>query len=386
MSSIVSLLDRYPELINVTIDQTLQQMSATGQRYQRGMPDPALQRFMPINRYPASKLALQKIRERKPTIAYIVGVDGEIPVRREPVELSIETIGSAKLARGMVFTESDFDLMREAEMYLSSNNPEIYNAFIDQYMQSPAYLTQSIMILASVLLMQVYHSGACTYVDPETRLGYELSYVSQVPSAHRPAALSGGALWSAASTATPLTNLKDHLNAYYGSMFMMPQTVVMSSVAANAMLEASDTKIKIARALGRLTSEADPASALASMGRPTLEECRTWLAREVTAAAQGTAQVPELIVSDGVYFSYQASGAVASSPTPFFPTNTYFFAEEGAVEGAFVPTATNNYESQFAFVTEEMSRSPRREKASIDTRFLALCPDPRKLGWRTVLA
>lgn len=383
--SIVSLLDSYREPIQISIDLTLQQMSADGRRYQLGLPDPALQRFMPINRYPVAKLALQKIRERKPTIAYIVGVDGEIPVRREPLDLSIETIGSAKLARGMVFTEADFDLMREAEMYLAANNPDVYNVFVEQYMQTPAFLTQSIIILANVLLTQIYFAGACTYVDPETRLGYEISYVSDIPTAHRPAALSGGALWSAASTATPLTNLRDHLNAYYNSLYMMPPAIVMSSTAADAMLEANDTKVKLARASGRLTSEADPATALASMGRPTIEEVRGWLAREVTSAAQGGAQVPEIIVSDAVYYSYNADGSVADSPTRFFPSHTYFFAEEGLLEGAFVPTATNDYGPNFAFITEQISLSPRRERAAIDTRFIALCPDPRKLGFRRVL-
>lgn len=385
MTSIISLLDKYPEPINRTIDLTIEQMSSTGVRYQRGLPDPALQRFMPIARYAAAKLALQKIKERRPTIAYIVGVDGEIPRRREPLELSMETIGSAKLARGAVYTESDFDLLREAEMYLANNNPEIYAAFTEQYLQAPARLTQSIMILASALLTQIYTSGACTYVDAETKLGYELSYLTQVPSAHRPAALSGNALWSAAATATPLPNLATHLNNFYDSMFMMPEAIVMSSTAANAMLNANDTKDKIGRLQGRLTTSTDPSSALGTMPRPTIQECRDWLAREVTTAAQGSVSVPEIIVSDGVYFTYTAAGAINDTAVRFFPADTYFFAEENAVEGAFVPTATNNYAQQFAFVTEEISRSPRRESASIDTRFLALVPDPRKLGWRKVL-
>lgn len=384
--SVIELLDRFPEAIARTIDLTLEMPSATGGRYQLGLPDPAITRYIPVNRYPATKLAWQKIQERKPTIAFIVGTDGEYPIRREAVQMSLEMVGSAKLARARLFTEEDFDLLHEAEMYLASNNPQVYNLFVERYMQTPAYLTQAIQILAMVLAIEVLHSGVCTYVDPETRLGFELSYLNSVPATNRPADLTGGALWSAATTATPLTNLKDHLNAYYANLYAFPPAIAMSSAAAEAMLNANDTKNKIARMRGSITSEADfTAGALANIARPTIEEVRQWLANELTLTAQGATAVPEFIISDGGYYKYNSDGTVATSATRFFPVGKYFFLGEGWIEGAYVPTATNNYAAAFAFVTELLSKAPKREKAAIDTRYMVLCPDARRLGWRTVL-
>lgn len=384
--SFIEIFDRYPEVVRRSVDLTLLPPSASGGRYQRGLPDPALSRFMPMNRYPATKLAWQKIAERVPTIAFLVGTDAEYPVRREAVQMSIEMIGSAKLARARLFNEEDYDLLREAELYLSGNNSEIYNLFIERYMQTPAYLTQAINILASLLCIQVMSTAVCTYVDPETRLGFELSYLNTVPATNRPADLTGSALWSAATTATPLLNLRDHLNAYFANLFTFPQTIIMSSAVADAMINANDTRNKIARMRGSITSEADfTAPALSNLQRPKLEECRMWLANELTVAAQSTASVPEIVISDGVYFTYNANGTVNTSGTPFFSTNRYFFAQDGMVEGAYIPTATNNYAASLAFTTQELSKAPKREQATIDTRFMVLCPDARYLGFRTVL-
>lgn len=382
--SIISLLNRYPEEIAKTIDLTFELTSATGEKYRRGLPDPALKKFIPMLRYAMAKLALQKIGERRPTLAFIVGIDGEIPIRREPVDLSIETVGSAKLARGRLFTEEDFDLMREAEMNLAVNNEAAYQAFVDRYMQTPAYLTQTIVSLASVLLLQLFSTGTCTYIDPETGLGFELSYLSQVPVTNRPAAPA--ILWSVPGTATPLPNMRDHLNAYYGNVFMMPEAIVLSSSAADAMLNADDSKIKIARMLGRVTDSVAPGAGFAaSLPRPTLADVKQWLGNEITSAAQASVGVPDLIVSDAQYFTIAANGTINTNGTPYFATNTYWFANSGLVEGAFVPTATNDYASTMAFITEDVSKSPKREKATIDTKFLALCSDPRMLGWRQVL-
>jgi hypothetical protein len=413
-TSIISVLDRYPEAIRETIDLTFSMTSSTGAKYRRGLPDPALARFIPQNRYPATKLAFAKMQERRPTLASIVGVDGEYPLRREPVEFGIEMVGSVKLARARLLTEEDFDLLREAEMYLAANIPDLYNAFVERYTQIPAILTQAVTSLASLLLLQVFGSGAATYIDPETRLGFELSYLNQIPGTHVPLPLVGAAQWTGANLTTlagakPLENLRDHLNAYYGApstagfgtssisvggsstaaaagTLMMPQAIAMTSSIAGAMLAAADTKLKIARFKGTLTDSVAATDAVANaLPRPSIEDCRQWLANEITVAAQNAAVIPEIIISDAVYFTLGSDGRISPVPTPYLPTDRYVFLNEGIVEGAYVPTATNDYANTMALVTEEVSRAPKREKASIDTRFLALCTDPRSLGWLKVV-
>lgn len=386
-ASIISLLDRYPEPIQRLIDLTFETVSANGVKYRRGLPDPALARFIPQQRYVATELAIAKMAERRPTLASIVGVDGEMPIRREPVEFQIDMVGSVKLGRARLMTEEDFDLLRKAELYLAAQQVEIYREFEQRYMQIPAILTQAVMSLASVLLIQLFASGQCTYIDPETGLGFELSYLSQVPSANRPVGLTSTAQWTTANaaTCTPLDNLRDHLNAYYNSVFTMPDAIGFAALTADAMLNANDTKYKIGRMLGRISDSVVPsAQAISSLPRPTLQECRDWLSREITAAAQGTMAIPEFIVTDAVYYTIDSTKRINPNGIPYHPANQYTFFTENLVEGAYVPTATNGYASTMAIVTEEVSKAPKREKVSIDTRFLALCPDPRMLGWRVV--
>lgn len=380
--SIIALFDKYPDVVIASIDETLQQLSASGQSYRRGLPDPYMIQNISMNRYVTARLAIQKVKERKPLIANIVAIDGEIPVKKEPVALSMETLNRAKLARARLFDEMDFELMHEAEILLRGGNEDAYNAYIDGFMTTPASLIQSLQILAYKLAVEVLCTGQCTYVDPETELGYSLDYTDQIPAAHRPAAPA--TLWSNAA-ATPLENLADHLNSYYASMYMLPPAIVMTSTVADAMLDAPDTKEKLGRLNGRLTTESDPAGPLGSMPRPTLEEVRGWLAREITTGAQGSAQVPQMVVSDAVYFTLNADGTVNDTPTLFIPNDTYFFMGDDFVEGALLPTATNDFANNFAVTTEELSKNPRRELATADTKYVVLCPDPRKLGFRTVL-
>lgn len=370
------------------IDLTFQLTSASGGRYERGLPDPALTRFIPQRRYVSPKLAIAKMAERRPTLASIVAVDGEMPLRREPVEFQIEMVGSVKLGRARLFTEEDYDLLNEARLYLAANMPQVYQEFEERYMQVPAKLTQAVTSLAALLLIQIFASGAATYIDPETGLGFELSYLNQVPATNRPAALTSTDTWTNANVTTskPLEVIRDHLNAYYGNVLTLPPAIGMSGAVADGMLNSNDTKLKIGRMLGRISDSVAPnAGAIASLPRPSIQECRDWLSREITSSAQGSLSVPEIVVTDALYYTLDSTGRINQSGTAYHPANQYTFFTEGIVEGAYVPTATNNYAATMALITEEVSKAPKREKASIDTRFLALCTDPRMLGWRQVI-
>jgi len=377
--SIIAILERYPDTIAKTIDLSFEITSSTGAKYKRGLPDPALKKYIPMTRYISARLAFRKIAETKPTLAFIVGTDGEYPLKKEPVELSLELVGSIKIARARLLTEEDFDLLREAELHLRANEPEVYDVFVRQFMQMPAYLTQTVVCLCSLLLLQLFVSGQCTYVDPETKLGFELSYLSKVPATNKPLALTGTNLWTDSTNAKPLENLRDHFNAYYGNVFMLPDAVAMPSTVGNAMLMANDTKLKIARMKGTTILDSE----VANLPRPTVEECRSWLQNEITVAAQGSYKMPDFFVTDSFYYTVDSNGNELS--VPYFSNDSYGFLVENLIEGAFVPTATNDYASTLAIITEPVSRAPKREKVSIDTRFLASCSDPRYLGWRKVI-
>jgi hypothetical protein len=379
--SIIDIIERYPEAIQKTVNLSFDMTSSTGAKYKRGLIDPAMRRFMPMTRYISARLAFRKVSDVKPTLAFIVGTDGEYPLRKEAVELSLEMVGSIKIARARLLTEEDFDLLREAELHLRANEVEVYNQFVRGFLQEPAYLTQAVVSLCQVLLAQLFSQGMCTYIDPETHLGFELSYINKIPATNRPLPLTGTQLWTDPVNSKPLENLRSHFDAYYKNVNTLPEVLGMPSAAGDAMLNANDTRLKIARMKG-FFFEVTPET-IGSLPRPTVEDCRTWLSNEVTTAAQGGLTIPQFVVSDSFYYSEDANGNEIS--VPYFSSDSYYFLNEGIMEGAYVPTATNDYASTLAIITEVISKAPKREKVSIDTRFLASCSDPRYLGWRKVI-
>jgi hypothetical protein len=380
--SIIEIIDQYPEVINKTIDLTFDKISQNGQTYKPGDPDPILNPYVVLRRYISPRLAFRKIEGVRPTLAFIVGVDGEYPIRRESVQFSLELIGSTKIARARLLTEEDFDILRDAELHLRANETAVYDAFVREYVQIPAYLTATIVRLCTVLIMQLYATATSLYIDPETRLGFEISYLNQVPATNRPLPLAGANLWSAVTTAKPLENLRDHFNAYYANVFRLPDSLAMPAIIADYMLNATDTRVKIARMKGLYDTIAP--EVLASLPRPTVEDCRTWLQNEMTSAAQSGLRMPEFIVTDAFFYTEDITTGETITK-PYLTNDSYIFMTQGIIEGAYVPTATNNYASTFAVVTELISRAPKREKISVDSRFLAACSDPRYLGWRKVI-
>jgi hypothetical protein len=388
--SIVSLIREHEPTIRESIDLTLTRRIAGGGRLQDGEPDPNMDRFIPLEGFMDDIVALQKIKEQPPTIAFIVAVDGDIPTIREQVELTQETIGYAKLAVAQIFLEADLDLLRQARLRLSAGNPAAYEALIKGYVKSPAEMTAMITRLTKVLLTELLCTGACTYVDPMTGNGFQISYTAQIPSGNFGVALTGVNLWSASTTATPLTNLKDHLNLYYDNLYTLPPTIAMSSTVGNAMLNADDTKLKIARMkVGALTDLAAPnATQIGQLPRPTLEECRTWLSNEITVAAQGSQSAPEFLITDAVWYPRLATGLIdRSGKKPYMNTTGYVFLTEGIVSGAYLPTATNDFANTIALATDDKYKlQPRQEYVGVDTRVMPLVRDPRYLGGRKVMA
>jgi hypothetical protein len=385
--SIVALLREHEPTIVESIDLTLKRRIEGGGRLQDGEPDPNLDIYCPIEGFLDDIVALQKIKEQPPSIAFIVGVDQDIPLIREQMELTQETMGKAKLGVAQIFLEADLDLLRDARLRLSAGNNAGYEALIAGYVKTPAMLSAMITRLAKVLLLELCATGTCTYVDPLTGLGFQISYAAQVPVGNFLAPLSGGALWSAPLTAIPLTNLRDHLNAYFDNLFTLPPVIAMSSTQANQMLNAADTKVKIALMKGNLTVLSAPdATQVANLPRPSIVDCQMWIENEITAAAQSSGAAPRFLVSDAQYYPRRADSTIdRGNRKPYLPVGTYVFFTPGIVSGAFLPTATNDYEKTIAIVLdEEYKKQPREEYVGVDTRLMPLVRDPRYLAGRKV--
>jgi hypothetical protein len=393
--SIVSLLKEHEPTIQESIDLTLKGRIAGGGRLQAGEIDPNLSKFIPLAGFMDDLVALQEIKEQPPTIAFIVAVDGSIPTIREQVELTQRTLGYAKLGVAQIFLEADLDLLRQAKLRLSAGNPAAYEALIKGYVKAPAEMTAMLVRLGQVLLAELIATGACTYIDPLTGNGFQISYSTIIPVGNYPVALTGADLWSAAATAKPLENLRTHYNTYYDNLFTLPPINAMSSTVMNAMLNAADTRLKIARMeSGRLTVLDNPdATQVMQLPRPKIQQCEEWLSNEITVAAQtqsggDSLTVPKFLVTDSVWYPRKTDGTIDYANKKFFLNNTgYVFLTEGIVSGAFLPTATNEFEQTIAVAMDDKYQlQPRQEYVGVDTRIMPFVRDARYLGGRRVMA
>jgi hypothetical protein len=362
------------------IDLTLSRPSSGGGTYQDGYPDPALDRFFPEASYQTTKAAFFKMRTKRPTIAYLRGLEGEVVVDRDDVDLTEDTIGSCLIAKGVVWTEADFKLIQEIEGWRNSGRQQAATELLDAYKTTPIRLTDSWKTTLRMLCQRVAVAGKALYTETRTtpNIPFELEYTDAVPAGHLAAPKTGNARWSQLATADGLADLSSHLNLVYRTLHRYPPAIGMGSIEADNLLDQNKVRVKIARFLGRLTNETDPADP-SVLPRPTLAEIKAYLQTQTSAATQGGVQAPDLIVSDAIYYARAANGVIDSG-TSFIPPGYYFFAWDNYIEAARFPTATNSFANSLAIATDRKTFPPIEEKLAVDGAGVPLVADARYIA------
>lgn len=384
--SIIELIENQMPEVTQSIDLTLSRPSSGGGVYLDGMPDPALDPYFPERSYLSEEACFMRFKAYKPTLAYIRGVDGEVPVDRETVDLSMDTIGSLLITKGQVWVEEDFRMVRKIEMLraLQGNGAAAARELIETYTSTPARLTMAWMSTLRMLCQRVAVIGKALYTDSITDIPVEVDYTGRIPAGHIAATKTGNARWSQAATADGIADLVAHLNAVYATIRRFPDAIAMAGTEADNLRNQASTKIKVARFKGNITDGAAIADA-ANLPRPTLEDIRLLIASELTSSAQSQGAAPALVVTDAIYYTRNKTGVVASAP--YLPPGYYSFHWlSNPIEAARFPTATNNFASGLAVVMEVLSKLPRKERLAIDGGAIPIVPDPRYLAARNVEA
>lgn len=331
-------------------------------------------------------LAWMKIKEYRPTLAHVRGMEGEVLTERDRFDLTVEEMGSFNVSTGVVWTEADYKLIRELQQIAASagKGTEAYRAIIDHFLTVPATLTARILRTWLMLACRVATIGKTSYTDPKSGITIEVDYTSKIPAGFLAAAKTGNARWSQLATSTPLVDLADHLNVVYGAtpdsgVKTFPEAIAMSRSMADNLRNAAATKLDFARLRGLDT-------ATANLPVPTLEECRTLLAQKLTSTP--AASVPELIVTDAIYYSIDIAGTRTSSP--FIPADYYVFLWRGVVEAARVPTLTSQVlgipETQGVAIVNKRPENdiPVHGSLLADSAGMILVTDPRFIASRNV--
>lgn len=379
--SILELINQQMPEVNAAIDLTLSRPSSGGGTYQDGMPDPALDPYFPERGYLSKEACFLRFKKYTPTLAYLRGVDGEVPMDRETLDLNLDRTGSLKITKGQVWTESDFEMIRQIQMMRGlSGGAAAAQELIDVLTSTPVKLTMSWMATLRMLCQRVSVVGKALYTDDMTSIPVELDYTSRIPSGHIATTKTGTARWSQ-SAGDAIADLVAHLNAVYANVRRFPDVIAMSGTEADNMRNQSTTKIKVARFKGVITDGAVIADA-SNLPRPTLEEVRQVIASELTSSAQSQGAAPQVVVTDAIYYVRTKANAINSAP--YLPSGYYSFHWlSNPIEAARFPVATNNFSSGLAVVTDS-EKLPRKEWIAIDGGAIPIVADPRYIAARNV--
>ncbi|MGB8698735.1 MAG: hypothetical protein WCD18_04900 [Thermosynechococcaceae cyanobacterium] len=382
--SVIELINSQMPKVTKLIDLTLTRESITGETYEDGMPDSALLKLFPMVQYMDRDLALMKLRRSRPSLAYVVGTDQDIPQDREQVQLTTENVGDLKIAKSSLFTETDFNLMYRMTM-LERSGPagvkaaqQIKNAF----MAKTPELSQAVMNTLFFFSLRTALLGRVAYTDLRTKLPVTLTYVDQIPAGNLAATKTGNGRWSQPATANGIQDIVDHLDAYYGNIRAYPPFIGMGAREWVSLRNQNTTREVVLRGRGVITElGAVDAAALGNAPPPTLQEVSDEISRRLSRS-DGTPGRVSLLVTDANYYSRDEAGV--TTPGLYFPAGYYGFLWPGMVEQAILPNATNDFNGGLAPTTRVIETDPRRERFSVSGVCVPLVADPRRIASRNV--
>jgi hypothetical protein len=378
--SVIELLNREKPAIQRAIDLTLSNRSATGATYRDGMPDPAMMQYIPETSYMSPEAAFMKFLRKRPTLAYIRGVDGEVITDRETLELTEERIGNVNITKGVIWTEADFKVIKkimDLQRSGGAGNVAAAREMMDVYKSTPAALSESWANTLFMLCQRVQVCGKALYTDEMSNIPVEIDYTADIPSGHLATTLTTTARWSQASTADGIANLSTHLNAVYANLRMFPPAIAMGYTEADNLRNQASTKVRVARMKGIITDGATVADT-SNLPRPSLQDVQDVLATELTSSAQSSATPPRLVVSDALWYRRTKAGSITSGS--YLPAGYYTFLWNGVIEAARFPTVSNDFAGGLAIKTERKDFPPISEKLAVDGCGIPLVADARYIA------
>jgi hypothetical protein len=384
-NSFIEYINQIPATINKSVDLTIRRRSVDGTLVKDGNPDPALYKLFPVMSYSSTLLAIQKIKEASPMIGTILAFDQEILQEREWAEVTEEKIGKFKIAKGRIYLEDEFYLIKRIEEMSSSDMPGSQATalqLIKVIQAVPSALTEACMNALFMLSLRIAALGKCAYTDPKSKFIADLEYVP--PAGHFAPPLTAANRWNQPTTAQGINGLVDHLAVFYETNQRFPDRIIMNSANFNQLRSQSSTKEFFLRNVVRqiTTGQSIDASAIAAHDPLGPDELNKVLNNRLLA---NVGQAPNDVVimpTDCRYFWRDENGNRQSDF--YVPKDYYFFYVNGMVEQALFPNAANNFAAGAAVNTELLKKDPRREQVTSSIVGVPLVTDPRLLGARNV--
>ena len=364
MPSITDFLNQQTRTINRIVDETFWRLTES---------QSVLDGLIPTTSYLTRELFLLKYQHSRPTIGNVYAEEQEIYNSRTRLTLNTELISNCKIGKQYTWKGMDFVEMDRLQnvAFNSYDGADAVRLAIENYFFGRAAdLIPAIDSRALLMAINVLLNGSSTFTDPLTNAQYSLTYANTSPALLLPA-LAGTARWTQPTTATALTDLENHGQAYYNRFGYFPRTLVMRYQMLRDIANQDATRTAIAQLRGFPVASGAPAPAYYYVDDQAVTDL-------ITTRLRGAS----IVLMDQAYSEEDALGNVVDKY--FLPANTYFFTEPGLVEKAYVPTVEKDFAPGVFTLAEVVSRLPRVERVAAVANVIPFVTDPRKLASRQV--
>lgn len=398
----------------IVVDQTLKLNSFKGgAAFMLGNPDPVLNDVFPFEAFPDPRMAALTFEDIAPPIASVVALDQEIPQMSRQTPVNIGKIPTIKIALGRNISEAEMTLVQDNEAIIRSledtygANPAMLE---DRLVVKPAELIQASLNLSTVLACQVAYTGRCSHTDRRTKIKTEFNYTDGLAGSsatspnYRDPITTNNLKWDAPATATPITDIVDHLRAIYSVYYTYPNIMMPKGVLDKA-LDTLNVRAKVAGLRGGIASNGAPdPAALQAMARPVLDEFRRAVISELGEDPSNPIMDSwEIIVDRGVYYeeTMTAPGVLPlKTAKPYSPVNGYCFVSMGNIGRLFFPSISAKYvrgntvadvvfaetfSGVFTVLGQVKELDPPKETLTASSLHYPLVRDNRILGGRIVM-
>lgn len=333
--------------------------------------------FIPLKTYEGRKW-LAYVTKQINTMASVIGFGGELPITQKGQIRKI-TAEMFKVGLSHVYDEELQWAMMEAMQLANARGIMVQNDMdmngnviggADNSLAALLFGNLQGLVRAHVELLdyntwQVLQTGGINYIDPRTNESVILDWKdsSLTPYNHFPAALAGGALWSAYSTANGIQDLYNATDTYIDSNGYPPDAYVMSRKLLNHLLQQTSTK--------EAATSAFLAGGTTVAGTVGIEALNSVLERR---------GIPKIITFDEKTEMDTAPGVVASG-LRFLDSNVFVALKQGMGERSMGGTIENGGAAGVYVATREKQKTPPIDVSEAVSLQLPVLPLISKLGY-----
>jgi hypothetical protein len=360
--SIANYINRNTRTIAQIVDQTFKRLLES---------TTALDSVMPTTNYMDRMLLLIKYKAHRPTIAQVVAEEQEIPPTRPRATLDEQTLGNLKLGKKLVWKARDYELMDRLMNLAAQSGPrgsqmemEIKRIFFGQIADLVPAITEALTVRA----IEIATTGSSIFTDPLTGARVNIAYTVD-PSLVLTAQPAAARRWTTPATCTPLADLESHSLAYYNLLVEWPQKIFLHFNTLRDVANSVEAKTAYLRTMGADAAAPDT-------GGVYLKD------EQVIDLIKTRCRCQSVELFDAQYSEETEGGDPVDRF--FLPENTYFFAKDGYMERAFVPTVEKDFAPGIFQHTKVVEEAPRQERSVAVANCIPFVADERYIAARRV--